>query len=132
MRHIVILFVLLIATASIAADGSYTTDNSRKLLDECRKGAQFRDSPSTSSQENLMYFGKCTGYIRGVADGYYLAYMAAGNLPAERRLCVPTSVTNGQLMRVVVKYLEDNPSQLEVNASFSTVLALRKSFPCSP
>jgi hypothetical protein len=79
------------------------------------------DSPSAARPENLLYFGKCTGYIRGVADGYYLAGFAAGNLPAERRLCTPTAVTSGHLMQIVKKYLEDDPKRLDVYASFSTV-----------
>jgi hypothetical protein len=43
---------------------------------------------------------------------------------------VPSSVTNGQLIRVVVKYLEDHPKDLNNNFTHLMMKAIAEAWPC--
>jgi hypothetical protein len=47
-------------------------------------------------------------------------------------ICLPKEKpqTVGQLARIVVKYLEDNPKQLHEPAASLATVALSKAFPC--
>jgi len=55
------------------------------------------------------------GYIRGLSD----------NMP-----CVPSSVTNGQSLDVVKKYLEQNPEYRHEYMGILVTKALNKAYPC--
>ena len=46
------------------------------------------------------------------------------------RSCSPAEATNGQVARVVVKYLEDNPSRLHEPFFILAAEGLRQAFPC--
>jgi hypothetical protein len=45
-------------------------------------------------------------------------------------LCIPNAVTNGQMVRVVVKYIEDRPARMHENFKALAVEALRAAWPC--
>ena len=57
------------------------------------------------------------GYARGVADW-------------SNGICVPQGVTNGQLLRIVKKYLEDNPKDLNMDAETLIFLVLVIDYSC--
>lgn len=68
----------------------------------------------------------CVGYVLGVAD-------AAQTLDSEiniKRFCLPKNVTSSQLEKTAVKYMNDNPQQLDKPASYYVLVALRTAFPC--
>ena len=126
MRYIALLLVLLVATFSVSQDNkSVTSDDGRTLLEHCGNGLRVIDT----STNHLFDGGYCMAYIRGFADGYTLA---GSKRPVEEQICVPASVSLEQLMRVMKKYLEDNPNKLHQNAAILTSSALRNAFPCAP
>ena len=45
--------------------------------------------------------------------------------------CYPKGVTTGQLIKVVVKFLQDNPKDLHIMDVALIEEALHKAFPCS-
>jgi len=51
-------------------------------------------------------------------------------LPKSIRSCIPPRATDGQLARVVVKYLEKHPAQLDGEQTLLTLLAFQDAFPC--
>lgn len=65
----------------------------------------------------------CLGFIEA-ARSYTMG------LPDHVRSCTPVAATNGQVVRVVVKFLEDNPRRL--HESFVTLVAesLKAAWPC--
>jgi Ssp1 endopeptidase immunity protein Rap1a len=67
--------------------------------------------------------GVCAGTIEG------LGYMAS-LLPREKRPCPPPSVTNGQVVRVVVAYIERRPQRMHENFKELTLEALHDAWPC--
>jgi Ssp1 endopeptidase immunity protein Rap1a len=77
----------------------------------------------TTARDN----GMCLGYIVGVSD-QAMGDQASGH--AKRNYCLPSEVHSEQLVRVVKKYLEDNPVQLHYGAEVLTINALTDAFSC--
>jgi hypothetical protein len=75
--------------------------------------------------------GRCTdkydsfnsGYCRGLVIG--IEYTAGSDT-----VCTPYGVTNGQLIRIVLKYLKDHPELLHRDDTSLIHEALQKAFPC--
>jgi hypothetical protein len=72
--------------------------------------------------------GACEGYIAGVSD----TILSYGSVitPKNRIYCPPPNAEMDQLIRVVKKWLEDNPSQLHLPAGVLVIRALGEAFPC--
>jgi len=96
------LFAMLLS-ASVNAAAAYETGES--LLASCKA-------------PNLSEHWYCLGYVVSATDTHTLL------------TCPPVGVTKGDLKRVVVKYLEENPGKLHESASISVLNALLEAFPC--
>ena len=76
--------------------------------------------------------GVCFGYTVAVAD--VLGIDAPG---IERQkiagwsACLPEAVTNSQAVEVTIKFLNDHPELLHLEAESLVAMALSKAFPCS-
>lgn len=113
-----VFLVIIFSFESIVKAGEVT---SSELLQWCEAGLG-----SNSDSFDLIL---CTSYIIGVAEGYEttLKNIYSGR---DRIICVPNNVTRGQAARVVLKYLKNNPETLHYPASYQTLVALQKAFPC--
>ncbi len=69
----------------------------------------------------------CHGYIEGISQAS-IAWEQWGGL--DSGICRPDGVTTGQLVRVVLKYLEANPSELHKTSASLVLNALGLAFPC--
>jgi hypothetical protein len=114
----VAVFSLLLCSAAFAAD------TGEELLHKCKVTEPKFDS------------GFCAGYIGATLDT--LNMWEASDAFEKRthdgdvKFCLPAEVTNGQIVLVFVKYLEDHPEELHKPANLLLVKALRKAFPCKP
>lgn len=72
--------------------------------------------------------GFCGGQVHGV-----VVTVATWRAAASDRayICTPPEVSSHQAIRIVVKYLEDNPAQLHMQSVDSIMYALAKAFPCT-
>ncbi len=61
-----------------------------------------------------------TGYVNGAAE----------TLDFESVICVPYKVSQGQIGRIVQKFLTDHPDRLHRSRSVLTVTALVIAYPC--
>lgn len=73
-----------------------------------------------------MNVGHCLGYVGGFKDAHVIGKAV---MPLHR-FCPPNGVDTGQLTRVFVKYLQDHPEQLHLDAGLLLWFALEKAFPC--
>ena len=64
------------------------------------------------------------GYVMGATDG--LTFVP----PSRRWICLPGGVANEQVVRVVQKYLKENPETLHYLAQGQINNALVRAFPC--
>lgn len=102
-----------------------------KLLEYCSDFGTLKEGETVSQTRLarvLKNVGLCEGYIAGVNDA---AIGYGSDLNSMKALyCVPPNAEMEQLIRVVKKSLEDNPSQLHFPASALVVHALKNAFPC--
>lgn len=80
------------------------------------------ESPAGSAGERA-----CIGYIAGFRTGYELR--ASSELDCSV-FETPEEVTNTQTMRVVVKWMQENPEQLHSSIEFVMLQSLSGIFPC--
>ena len=72
----------------------------------------------------------CLGWAEGFAEGF-LVYGELLNVPRRDRMaCVPRGVTAIQIVRVIKKYLADNPGKARRPTRYIVSLALAGAFPC--
>jgi hypothetical protein len=113
-------FPVLLAHAE-DEDGNLLLRECKETLNETYKECE----PAINSMH-------CLGYIDGLVamNDIYKSTVLKGS--SQGLICLPKEKpqTVGQLARIVVKYLEDNPKQLHEPAASLATVALSKSFPC--
>ncbi len=111
-----------------------TVLDGNSLQNQCVYYRRTTNGDTVSMQD----FGKgmfCVGYIRGVLDGLFVddvvrSTNTSKSSDAWENACIPKTVSNDQAIKVVLKYLDDNPAKLDVPASMLVVKALAEAFPC--
>ena len=87
--------------------------------------------------------GECIGVIRGLTtaaltQGLDLAMRQAKGIYRKSDpsplFCVPLNTTNGQVVRVVIKYIDEHPPENTKGSDFAllALLALQEAWPCKP
>ena len=82
--------------------------------------------------------GICIGFIEGFTAGHFIGetYHAFHHRDEKiddiyGHLCIPDTVTRGQLARTFVQFLEKNRDKLKLPAGLALEDALRDAFPCA-
>lgn len=119
MRPAHILILLALAAPAIAQQ--YLSGNA--MLRNCEFALSGR------AAQNAHEAGLCQGFTTGVIQGIYLGEIASGKTK-KGILCPPADVEVGQMIRVAVKYMKDNPSRLHEPAQVLFGHAYRDAFPC--
>lgn len=122
-RKILIGRVFLLATALHGS--SATAITAIELLEGCRETFK-------PAEADAFMAGRCIGYLEGGLTGLELANDAAKKMkpPVALGFCLPDKVTNGQMARVLVSYLERNPARLHEPTLGLYLRALVEAFPC--
>jgi Ssp1 endopeptidase immunity protein Rap1a len=119
-----ILFLLALLSFALCGNAAAHATSGEEMLKKCKK------IPDTASFDA----GFCAGFVDAVLDT--LNMWEASDVFEKRshdkdvRFCLPEEVTNGQILLVFVKYLEDHPEELHKPANLLLIEALRKAFPC--
>jgi len=118
-----LLGTLLVSGQANAVD--YADGNS--LLHAC--AATIRDLNGEAAPGNDSYFdGTCIGIVRGVRDT--IDYVSSSLVPGTPHQCIPESINNGQLVRVVFQWLNANPKELDSPGTLLVLMALTSAYPC--
>ena len=78
----------------------------------------------------------CLTYVMGLRDAFNIAaremypQFINSEYNKKLRVCLPYKVTNGQLAKVLLKYLRAHPEQRHENSYILTAQAMKKAFPC--
>lgn len=140
-KHIVIAFLCLSISSvpvSYAASAPESHDDNvalfspsgSELLQKCGDYGKYKGGEMVTLKEMMQVgrnVGTCEGYIAGFNDG---TVSATVDTPKNKRFCVPSGVDMDQMIRVVRKWLEDNPSVLHLPGNFLVEKALHDAFPC--
>lgn len=96
-----------------------------ELIQRCTEVVRTLDGTKT---RDLYSAGHCLGLVSGVMDTLTIVN---SSLPRHEQVCYPPQgIQYGQAVRIVVKYLNDHPTELHRDAASLTVAALRVAYPC--
>lgn len=110
-----------VALVGTLASGQAMAITGNEFLEMCE------NSLSNDSNKNLTFTaGYCVGAIQVAGD---LLPFANDNIKGPK-VCLPPSVTNKQVTRIVVKHLKDHPESLHLNSTSLMIVALQNAFPC--
>lgn len=103
-----------------------TAADSNHLLDSCRQLERYmNDNKATTEHYKATY---CLGLVEGARTAMLLLESQDDRKPSA---CIPMSVSNAQVVRVVLKYLDANPENLHHDATASVLLSLISAYPCT-
>ena len=88
------------------------------------------DSEGTRDAVRVQRDATCLGWVQGFTDGF-LVYGELLSVPRRDRMaCVPRGVSTVQIVRIIKKYLADNPGKAHRPTRYIASIALAGAFPC--
>jgi hypothetical protein len=117
----VALVGMLVSSGAMAAKLKY---DGNELLGQCQQAIKSADSERDYDRFEA---GACAGFVMGVQS---TVTFFSEFLNKEDKFCMPDNVTNSQMVRIVVKYLKDNPKNLNLNMTGLVWAALKDAYPC--
>jgi hypothetical protein len=131
-----ICFILIaLCAASLSSTAVAEANRGESLLEDCNAALKLYDAPdSVPSLETEAMGMHCMGFISGLRDG--LDFWRASTEASKKRdmssapICIPQDATTLQLVRIVVKYLRDNPKELNKHDAILVLTALHDAYPC--
>lgn len=111
----------LTSGAGLAADGN-------ALLRSCKAMLVIADKQTNTTSVNDFDLGQCIGVTEAVRN---TMMSLDSRLVPEMRTCFPANgVINSQGIRIVVRYLEAHPENLDLDQSLLSLLAYKQAYPC--
>ena len=101
------------------------------LLHDCRAAVKSTDISPRLTLEEDRAADRCIGYTQGVMDSN--AFWHTIDERDHNKMvhyCIDLGASTEQIIRIVVKYLEENPKELSENGWVCFQAALLRSFPC--
>jgi Rap1a immunity proteins len=121
MRNLCGLLVVLVAC--LPAVPEQTTDmvwhSGNEFLAICAVAAD--KTLEERTPEEFRSSSDCIPYVRGMDDALSLA---------DTNYCAPNELTNGQKVRILVKYIRDNPTKAHQPTVVLYAKAMDTAFPC--
>lgn len=117
MKLVAALLVFLLVGSSVAEATFIIAD---ELRSQCRR--LVTDRTTTHDTEI------CHGYVMGVHDAAQSHEKLLGSHPL---YCEPPRVTSDEMVRIVNRYLLENPELLQYSASSTVLGAFIQAFPCA-
>ncbi len=115
IRYLIVFGLLIMSQLANADDGS-------TLLKECTAFVK-GDNVSEDKLGLKLWAGCPSSFESALSFDIEFNYI--------RRVCLPSDIKNGQLARMMVKYLEDHPEYLNRDEFELVREAFHKHFPCS-
>jgi hypothetical protein len=122
----VVMAAAVSLVAILLSGGAQATDGNT-LLNDCQATIRLLDTKQASPNETIG-IGQCLGMVEAVRSTLVIF---EDQIPKNFRGCVPNGgINNGQSVRIVNKYLHDNPAKLNQDATMLILLAYHEAFPC--
>ena len=138
MKKILIIIFTFSLYPSISS-AKVSTKSSAKMHQFCKLWIQKSDGKTLSRLDTTKGLA-CSWYFRGMFDSSVFVQVmnniksgqSASSMTQARLngMCAPKNISTGQWIRVFVKYLDDNPQNLNRSASINSAAALRKYYRC--
>jgi len=112
----------------VASGGAFAATDGNELLTYCKQAIRVVEAQHVEKAANDLRIGQCFGIMEGVKGTMML--MEQGPR-ADRVACWPDEgINNLQAARIVVKYLDNNPAQLNKDRVLLSILAFSDAYPC--
>lgn len=129
MRDMKFVFALTILFLSPYAFASTAELDGNDLLHKCHYFFT-EDGSRAKTNLDILDEGFCAGYLSGVTDIERMWKLVEGKSSKASHYCMPEEVTNGQVLRILKKWLDDNPNKLHERADLIIHFALLEAFAC--
>ena len=130
MIHAVGLIIILFSMTLLPAltHGAEMENNGRKILQSCQVALEYLDNDKATGDTEAVKF--CNDYLTGFREDENVKDIYLGERH-HRGYCFPrTGVTNGELARVIVYYLQANEYEQVLAANTAIRDALVEGYPC--
>jgi hypothetical protein len=119
---------LLVALSFFLAFSPAWADGN-KLLEGCQNAERILDDKGKELSPNQITSANfCAGIVQGVGTTYFTL---GPSLPQGQKPCFPAGgIKNEQGVRIVLKFLRDNPNILDINESLVALAAFKAAFQC--
>jgi hypothetical protein len=124
LRLIILICAIFLASRANAQVAFNTGIDLLRYCQSADAALAGRDVTSGDTQQALGE-GFCMGIIGGVRF-----VVTSSIMDPKYRLCIPTNVSNGQALSVVVNYMRNHPDQLNHTFSFVVLSALVDTWEC--
>jgi hypothetical protein len=126
----------LFAVCIVCSFGSMGSKNAAEQSDISRSGSDFLELCSGMDAERkgdpvrIHNDATCLGWVEGFRDGFTVHDELLGVPARDRMVCMPRGVTTVQIVRVIKKYVVDNPDKAHRATRYVASIALARAFPC--
>ena len=118
--YLALVFYVITGTA-------YASDGNEFLL-QCKALIKVAEGGASISQKEHDGALVCASYL----DGFLGSHAIEDVRNSKPLYCIPAEgLKIGQVARIVIKYLEDNPAKLHEDARLAVGISLMGSFPCT-
>lgn len=131
-----LLVAALLGLSFVCLPASTAQESAAEQPDISRSGRDFLEVCSTVENEGnrdparIQRDAVCLGWVEGFTDGFTV-HEELLNVPrGDRMACFPEGVTTLRIVRVIKKYLADNPGKARRPTRYIASLALASAFPC--
>jgi hypothetical protein len=127
---------ILIAICFVGSSGGVASKSAAEQPDISRSGSNFLEicsnieNPPNGDPIRVHNDATCVGWVEGFGDGFTVHDELLGVPERDRMVCMPHGVTAVQIIRVIKKYIADNPDKAHRATRYVASLALARAFPC--
>ena len=131
-RVLIILSILLLCSGIVCAQeaSEIPSTSGNAYLRIC---SAIEKDNGVKTQDELRHIISCAAYTSGVVDGvkaeeaFQRVYIGKSHTSP---FCVPDAADNGQMIRITLKYIRNNPEEAHKTTVILIVEALREAFSC--
>jgi hypothetical protein len=126
----------LIAVSCVCSPSSVGSKSAAEQPDISRSGSDFLQVCSSIDSEwkadpvRIHNDATCLGWVEGFGNGFTVHDELLSIPQRDRMICMPAKVTTIQIVRVMKKYVADNPDKAHRATRFIASVALARAFPC--
>jgi hypothetical protein len=134
MRLLSLLALLVLCF--VCSSGGADSKSAAVQPDISRSGRHFLEICSTVDSDQkgdavrIQNDAACLGWVEGFRDGFTVHDDLLGVPQKDRIVCIPSEVTSVQIVRVIKKYIADNPDKAHRATRLVASVALASAFSC--
>jgi len=131
-----LLVPALLAIFLVCSPASTGPKSTPQQPDISRSGSDFLEVCSSIDSEwnrnpvRIYNDATCLGWVEGFTDGFTVHEELLSVPKKDRMACVPHGTTTIQTVRVIKKYVADNPGKAHRPTRYIASIALAGAFPC--